>query len=109
MVEVGNGFLDGLGMEVLKDGSVGGGLDGAVGKKVGGNGVVAEGLKGLFLGPGERRTGYYWMGWMIRTEGTGEELGAEELKMVLDRKVFGFGMEVAEGRHLVGSRQVRRA
>ena len=57
MVEVGNGFLDGLGMEVLKDGSVGGGLDGAIRKKVGGNGVVAEGLKGLFLGPGERRAG----------------------------------------------------
>ena len=54
---------------------------------------MAEGLKGLFLGPGERRTGNYWMGWMIRSEGTGEDLGAEELKMVLDRKVFGFGME----------------
>ena len=59
MVEAGNGILDGLGMEVLEDGSVGGGLDGAVGKEVRGNGVVAEGLEGLFLGPGERRTGYY--------------------------------------------------
>ena len=73
MVEVGNGFLDGLGMEVLKDGSVGGGLDGAIGKKVGGNGVVAEGFEGLFLVPGERRKGDYRIGWMVRSEGTGEE------------------------------------
>ena len=104
MVEVGDGFLDGLGMEVLKDGSVGGGLDGAIRKKVGGNGVVAEGLKGLFLGPRERRTGDYIVGRMVRSEGTGKELGAEEVKMVLDREVFGFGVEVTEGRHLVGSK-----
>ena len=47
-IKGGNGFLDGLVMEVLEDGSVGGGLDGAVGEKVGGNGGVAEGLKGWF-------------------------------------------------------------
>ena len=40
-------------MVVLEDG----GLDGAVGEEVGGNGGVAEGLKGLFLGPGEGRSG----------------------------------------------------
>jgi len=41
---------------------------------------------------------------MVRSEGTGKELGAEEVKMVLDREVFGFGVEVTEGRHLVGSK-----
>ena len=103
-IKGGNGFLDGLVMEVLEDGSVGGGLDGAVGEKVGGNGGVAEGLKGLFLGTGEGRSGNYWMGGMVRSEGAGEELGAEEVEMVLDREVFGFGVEVAEGGHLVGSK-----
>jgi hypothetical protein len=64
-------------MEVLKDGSVGGGLDGAVGKKVGGNGVVAEGLKGLFLGPRERRTGDYIVSLrMLDWEVLGNQMGA---------------------------------
>ena len=91
-------------MEVLEDGSVGGGLDGAVGEEVSGNGGVTKGLKGLFLGSGEGRSGNYRMGGMVWSEGAGEELGAEEVEMVLDREVFGFGVEVAEGRHLVGSK-----
>ena len=96
--------MDGLVVEVLEDGSVGGGLDGAVGEEVGGNGGVAEGLKGLFLGPGEGGSGDYRMGRMVRSEGAGKELGAEEVEVVLDREVFGFGVEVAEGGHLVGSK-----
>ena len=41
---------------------------------------------------------------MEGTEGTGKELGAEELEVVLDRKVFGFGMEVAGGGHLMDAK-----
>ena len=52
-------------MEVLEDGSVGGGLDGAVGEEVGGNGGVADQLKGLLLGSGEGRSGNYRMGRMV--------------------------------------------
>ena len=92
-------------MEVLEDGSVGGWLDGAVGEKVGGNGGVAEGLKSLFLVPWEGGSGDDRMGRMVRSEGAGEELGAEEVEMVLDREVFGFGVEVAEGGHLVGAKE----
>ena len=79
-------------MEVLEGGSVGGGLDGAIGKEVRGNGGVAEGLKGLFLGSGEGGSGDYRVGRVVRSEGAGEELGAEEVEMVLDREVFGFGV-----------------
>ena len=46
---------------------VGGGLDGAVRKKVGGNGVVGEGLWVCFWVPGRGGQGTTgWEGWLLR-------------------------------------------
>ena len=61
------------------------------------------GLEGVFFGSRSRRAGYCRIGGVIRTEGAGEVLGTEEGQVVMDRKDFGFGVEVAEGGHLEGT------
>ena len=62
-VEVGNGFLDGLIIEVLDYRSVGDGLNGAVGKEVRGNGVVVEEYRVCFWVRG--RGGRVTTGWEV--------------------------------------------
>ena len=65
------------GVEVGEGGFVGGWVGYPTVEQVGYGGKEA-GLEGFLLGAWARRSSNYWKGWVERTEGTKEELGAEE-------------------------------